>query len=278
MAENENNDTLEITSEDFKKKADRILSVIKNINCQGGITTQLMMAAACIEVQAFQDYLHFLMAEENEIDRNTFLSPEELDKYIRDFKDAEDDLFSNISDDPEQREIDEEIIRYLEEEAINNTRLIQYEDCNEYLESWGKLETDYEMLWNYLYEIIRYVNLGLEDIYQILRKSQARTKNKKHINKKGNDIKIGDIVYPKERKIDLIKILHAMCKIGLFKMKDGSEININAVIIFFGKMFNQDWSKYSSNLSMSKSNTKEESFLEVFDELRNEASKYINNS
>lgn len=269
-----------MTSEFFKKKADRILSVLRNINCQGGITTQLMMAAACIELQEFQNYLHFLMAEaeDNEIDKNVFLSPAELDKYIRDFKDAEDDLFSNISEDPNQRKIEKEIIRYLEEEAFNNVRLRQYEDCIEYLESWEKLETDYEMLWHYLFEIIRYVNLRLEDIYQFLRKSQAGAKNKKHINKKGNDIKIGDIVFSDDRKIDVLKILHAMCKIGLFKMKDGSELNINAVIIFFGKMFNQDWSKYSSNLSMSKSKTKEESFLEVFDELRNEASNYINNS
>lgn len=68
MDKTENNKIVDMETNVFKQKADSILFVIRNINRQGGIVTQLMMAAACIEVLKFvyflQDITH---SEEKDI-------------------------------------------------------------------------------------------------------------------------------------------------------------------------------------------------------------------
>lgn len=87
-----------------------------------------------------------------------------------------------------------------------------------------------------------------------------------------------NIVIADDKKIDIIKVLHAMCKAELFKMKDGSRFTIKAVMEFFGEILNDNFSEYSSNLSTSKSTAKEDTFLEIFDKLRDEAKKYLNKS
>ena len=69
-----------------------------------------------------------------------------------------------------------------------------------------------------------------------------------------------------------------MCKAGLFKTKDGSKFTIKAVMEFFGEILNDNFSEYSSNLSTSKSTAKEDTFLGIFDKLRDEAKKYLNKS
>ena len=87
-----------------------------------------------------------------------------------------------------------------------------------------------------------------------------------------------DIMIAEDRKIDVIKILHAMCKIGLLQKTNGSKITQNAVMEYFGKMLNDDFSKYNSNLSTSKSKTKEPSYMQVFDDLRQAAYDYFKKS
>jgi hypothetical protein len=87
-----------------------------------------------------------------------------------------------------------------------------------------------------------------------------------------------NIVIADDKKIDIIKVLHAMCKAGLFKTKDGSKFTIKAVMEFFGEILNDNFSEYSSNLSTSKSTAKEDTFLGIFDKLRDEAKKYLNKS
>lgn len=88
---------------------------------------------------------------------------------------------------------------------------------------------------------------------------------------------VSNIIIAEDRKIDVIKILHAMCKIGLFKMKDGSTFTSKVVMEFFGKILNNDFTKYSSNLSTSKLKTKELSYMQVFEDLRKAAHDYFKN-
>jgi regulator of replication initiation timing len=92
------------------------------------------------------------------------------------------------------------------------------------------------------------------------------------------NLPISNIVIAEDRKIDVIKVLHSMCKIGLFKMKDGSKFTIKEVMKFFGEILNDNFTEYSSNLSTSKATTKESTFLEVFEELHNAAKKYLKKS
>ena len=66
-----------------------------------------------------------------------------------------------------------------------------------------------------------------------------------------------------------------MCKIGLFQKSNGGKITQNAVMKYFGKMLNDDFSEYSSNLSTSKSKTKESSYMLVFEYLREAAYDYF---
>lgn len=89
------------------------------------------------------------------------------------------------------------------------------------------------------------------------------------------DVEPEDIMIAEDRKIDVIKILHAMCKIGLFQKSNGGKITQNAVMKYFGKMLNDDFSEYSSNLSTSKSKTKESSYMLVFEYLREAAYDYL---
>ena len=89
------------------------------------------------------------------------------------------------------------------------------------------------------------------------------------------DVEPEDIMIAEDRKIDVIKILHAMCKIGLFQKSNGGKITQNAVMKYFGKMLNDDFSEYSSNLSTSKSKTKESSYMLVFEYLREAAYDYF---
>lgn len=121
-------------------------------------------------------------------------------------------------------------------------------------------------------------------------KERARAENKKFLDKIAElekkqaeknvepEFDPEDIMIVEDRKIDVIKILHAMCKIGLFQKANGNKITQNAVMKFFGKMLNNDFSEYSSNLSTSKSKTKELSYMQVFKDLHNAANDYFKKS
>ena len=78
MAKIETNDTFHLNVDVFQQKAERVISVIKSINCQGAIATQLMMAEASIEVQDFFIYLEMLTHSEKDIIRNFPLNCSEL--------------------------------------------------------------------------------------------------------------------------------------------------------------------------------------------------------
>lgn len=116
-----------------------------------------------------------------------------------------------------------------------------------------------------------------EEVNQLAREKATLEKSNRELQDKVNHCK-SNIVIADDRKIDVIKVLHAMCKAGLFKMKDGSKFTIKAVMEFFGEILNDNFSEYSSNLSTSKSTAKENTFLEIFDKLRDEAKKYLNKS
>ena len=92
------------------------------------------------------------------------------------------------------------------------------------------------------------------------------------------EYELEDIMIAEDRKIDVIKILHAMCKIGLFQKSNGGKVTQNAVMKYFGKMLNDDFSEYSSNISTSKSKTKELSYMQVFEHLHKAAYDYFKKS
>ncbi len=164
----ENKKTLEMETNVFKQKANRILSVIKYINGQGGIATQLMMAAACIEVQKFvyflQDITHSEEREKRLIGINQTLS--DIDKYIRSFKDVQHDLI--CTEDPKQREEEFDIIKDLKERILEGDDFcgLHPDDCNN-LDSWAGLQTDIPILWRILYDSIKDVILELDGLYYI---------------------------------------------------------------------------------------------------------------
>ena len=166
----DNNKTLEMETNVFKQEVDRILSVIKGINGQGGIASQLMMAAVCIEVQKFVYFLQDITHSEERgirlIGINQKLS--DIDMYIRSFKDVQYDLIS--SEVPKQREEELEIIRDLKERifAGNEFRSLNQDDSDK-LDSWAKLQTDIPVLWRILYDSIKNVILELDSLYYIIK-------------------------------------------------------------------------------------------------------------
>ena len=116
-----------------------------------------------------------------------------------------------------------------------------------------------------------------DEVNQLAREKAALEQRNSELQDKVNLCK-SNIVIADDSKIDVIKVLHAMCKAGLFKTKDGSKFTIKSVMEFFGEILNDNFSEYSSNLSTSKSTAKEDTFLEIFDKLRDEAKKYLNKS
>lgn len=116
-----------------------------------------------------------------------------------------------------------------------------------------------------------------EEVGQLTREKAVLEKANLELQKKATS-NVSNIIIVEDRKIDVIKILHAMSKIGLFKMKDGSKFTIKVVMEFFGNILNNNFTKYSTNLSTSKSKTKELSYMQVFDDLRKAANDYLKKS
>ena len=181
MAINKTKEIFEETSnvlpqkDEIQQKASRALSVINNINLDGGIATQLQMAAACIELQSFELYL-LNTYNDNTIDRNDFPDLPKLEEFIRLFKNARNDFYDNLyegKDHLKQREEDIWIISYLRDSIMqDDVRGVNYND-DEYLNSWKEIQTDIDMLWRILYHLIRLIVLGFESIYQEIRKQEA---------------------------------------------------------------------------------------------------------
>ena len=119
---------------------------------------------------------------------------------------------------------------------------------------------------------------GLKNEINQLAHEKANLEMTNHELQEKVNLPVSNIVIAEDRKIDVIKILHSMCRIGLFKMKDGSKFTIKEVMKFFGEILNDNFSEYSSNLSTSKATTKESTFLEVFEDLHNAAKKYLKKS
>lgn len=121
------------------------------------------------------------------------------------------------------------------------------------------------------------LDLSIKQEFEELKKADnshndlsRKTNDKEHENSFESNIKIA-----KDRKIDVIKVLHAMCRIGLFEKKDGSKINTQKLMEVFGKLLNDDFTNYSSNLGNSKASAHERTYMTVFDELSKSARDYL---
>lgn len=171
MEKIEKNPTVEIETNVFKRETDRILSVIKGVNYQGGIATQLMMSAVCIELQKYvyflQDITHSKEGNNRLIALNQSLS--DIDMYIRSFKDVQHDFI--CSEDPKQREEELNIIKDLKERILEGNEFcgLHQDDCDN-LDSWSELQTNIQILWRLLYYTIKNVILELDSLYYIIKK------------------------------------------------------------------------------------------------------------
>ena len=218
MMEKTNKKTIEMKSEvlcqkeEFLQKADRMLSIIKNINRQGGITTQLQTAAACMELHYFDCYLQDTYIEKV-IDRNDFPDLPKLEEYIRLFKDVGHDFFNDLYEEqhnPEQRDEDIKTISYLEVEVFdNNEQLRKYDEDN--IDSWKELKTDIDMLSSLFNCLLKDVISELDSIYMEIRKQKAETSanvtSQKEREPRNN---IREYIIDKERTEEIIEKLHRL--------------------------------------------------------------------
>ena len=195
--------------DEILQKADRLLSVIKNINREGGITTQLQMAAACIELQNYDWYLQNTFCEKVN-DRNDVPSLPELEEYIRHFKDIEQDFWDDLyggHHNTKQREEDIEAISYLEEVIVSNEYLRQYDEV--YLDSWKNIKTDINMLSGIFNYLLRIVVSEFESIYQELRKKEMKTTaNTASKNKKGIRKYFREFIKDRENTEEILRKIH----------------------------------------------------------------------
>ena len=213
MTKNENNSPHEMKSDAFNQKekilqeADRMLSIIKNINRQGGITTQLQIAAACIELQHLDWYLYDTYYLKM-INRDDFPDLLKLEKYIRSFRNVEQDFWNDRfggHHNPKQREEDIEAISHLQEDVmLNNERLSKYDE--EYLDSWKEIKTDIEMLSEIFSYLIRITIAEFDSIYQEIRGLKANTISRKR-NIRNN---FREFVLKKEQTEEIIRKLHRL--------------------------------------------------------------------
>jgi len=226
------NEIFELKTDEFRKKADRILSVIKNINRQGGITSKLMMAAACIEVHSFEMYLLniSIMHREKGIGI-TSIKMSEIEKYIRLFNDAYHDLFSSMSyNNEEQEQNDADTIFDLVEEICCNKRLSELVDHCEDLDSWKELRTDHDMLRTLLHTVIDGTVIALEDIYQIIRDPKYSANQATQMKRRPrNDFR--EFIKDKEMTDEILEKIHRLM---------GNKINTAAADILKEAMW-IDW-------------------------------------
>ena len=187
-----------------------------------------------------------------------------------------------IIDEPESHlhvKLRESIIDQSAEDEINALK----RECEEWKAKHAKLEktlqarTDELDKWHYMYEEETKRTVMVNSLEEELDRWKKKCEEFE-ANKDSEYKPVCNIVIAEDRKIDVIKVLHSMCKIGLFKMKDGSKFTIKEVMKFFGEILNDNFTEYSSNLSTSKATTKESTFLEVFEELHNAAKKYLKKS
>lgn len=187
-----------------------------------------------------------------------------------------------IIDEPESHlhvKLRESIIDQSAEDEINALK----RECEEWKAKHAKLEktlqtrTDELDKWHYMYEEETKRTVMVNSLEEELDRWKKKCEEFE-ANKDSEYKPVCNIVIAEDRKIDVIKILHSMCRIGLFKMKDGSKFTIKEVMKFFGEVLNDNFSEYSSNLSTSKATTKESTFLEVFEDLHNAAKKYLKKS
>lgn len=175
---NNENDSFEIKADELWQKADRMLLVIENINRQGGIATQLMMSAACIELRSFWQYFLNITHSEEKCVKKAFPNRSKLEKYISHFKDVRFDC--TCFDNPKQRKEDVDTICNWNEEIWSGCypRLNKYgENIDDLFNSWTEQQTDdysmrLEMLYDILYVCISDVILELESIVQIIREKK----------------------------------------------------------------------------------------------------------
>lgn len=184
----------------------------------GGITTQLMMAAACIEVQGFIWYLQNITHSNSKIDKDAFLSCTDIETYIRSFKKAQNDLsYSDVqhkyvfSDSHEAREEELSIIRDLKDIIYlgDEVRGYEFSDECEKLDSWAGLQTDIDMLCRVLYDCIRLVILEMDSIIQLGK--TAGTIAETNSKKKHRHIKtFREFIKDAARADEIIKKLHSL--------------------------------------------------------------------
>ena len=219
MKENKAKDIFEDESnvlsqkDEIIQKADRVLSVIKNINRHGGIVTQLQMAAACIELESFEAYL-LDTYNDNVIDKNDFPDLSKLEEYIRIFKNAENDFVNNLyegTDHAKQREEDFRIVSYLRDIIMEDDISGVYDSDYEYLDSWKCLKTDIDMLCRISHHLIRQIVLGFESIYQGIRNPTNGTNHNaasKKICSPRNNFR--EYIRDKERTEEVIIKIHRL--------------------------------------------------------------------
>ena len=88
------------------------------------------------------------------------------------------------------------------------------------------------------------------------------------------------IYLSKERgfKIDLIRVVYVLYKLGFFTGKDGRKITQKEVFSAFGKALNIDLSTYDVDLSRSLSDsTKLQKHLSIFDRMKEKMEETFNN-
>lgn len=223
MSRNDNSDTFEIIADVFREKADRIISVLNNINRQGGIVTQLMMFAACIEGQDFLQYLHQITYTYSEkgIDGKPFIPQSGLEKYIRLFRNTLYDLNCFDNSNRRKEEIDLFMDFKLEVYGGCYPRLDNYSNDLDSLDSWlGDREEGYsmqcEMIYDILYSTISAAILDIESIVQLIR--EEKEKNVANNNSKN----FREFIKDKERTDEILKKI---------KLLIGNKKNSNALKI-----------------------------------------------
>ena len=201
---------------------------------------------------------------------------------LNNFKEFAKKHIVEIIDEPESHlhiNLKESIIDQSVEDEINQLK----RECDEWKAKHAKLEktlqarTDELDKWHNLFEEETKRTVMVDSLEEELDRWKKKCEEFE-ANKDSEYKPVCNIVIAEDRKIDVIKVLHSMCKIGLFKMKDGSKFTIKEVMKFFGEILNDNFTEYSSNLSTSKATTKESTFLEVFEELHNAAKKYLKKS
>ncbi len=139
------------------------------------------------------------------------------------------------------------------------------------------IERDFEVLEEYCIELFKgYVLLSKSQEKRLEELENELNQIKDPQNKTYRNVELDIKIAEDKNKIDIIKVIHALCNMNMFTKADDSKVNTQDVMDALGDFLHTDLKNYSARLNASKSASTYDHYMKIFDDIKAKAEKYYN--